>query len=49
MKIHVTDRDGAEHVVEGQDGDALMIRCRVLIWLMQLAVVHVHARHAMFC
>ena len=25
MKIHVTDRDGAEHVVEGQDGDALMI------------------------
>ena len=25
MKIHVTDRDGAEHVVEGQEGDALMI------------------------
>ena len=25
MKIHVTDRDGAEHVVEGQEGEVLMI------------------------
>ena len=25
MKIHVTDREGTEHVVEGQEGDALMI------------------------
>ena len=25
MKIHVTDRDGKEHIVEGQAGDNLML------------------------